>query len=72
MVNRRETIAGAKVEASSFFVNVCDINFPKSPAWICFATASSSIPLVYGVNWDLETCPDGSSSDNGNTCANNL
>ena len=42
MVSRRETIAGAKVDASSFFVNVCAINFPKSPAWICFATASSS------------------------------
>ena len=42
MANRSESIAGAKMEASSFFVGVCAINFPKSPAGICFATAAHS------------------------------
>ena len=45
MANRSESIAGAKMETSSFFVSVCAINFPKSPAGICFATAAhSSLP----------------------------
>ena len=43
MVNRRESIAGAKVEANSFFVNVCAINFPKSPAGICFVTTNPAL-----------------------------
>jgi len=42
MANRSENIAGAKMEASSFFVGVCVINFPKSLAGICFATAAHS------------------------------
>ena len=47
MANRRESIAGVKIETNSFFVNVCAINFPKSPAGICFATAAdSSLPRV--------------------------
>ena len=46
MANRRESIAGVKIETNSFFVNVCAINFPKSPAGICFATAAdSSLPF---------------------------
>ena len=52
MANRRESIAGAKMETNSFFVNVCAISFPKSPAGICFATAAHSSLLYASLNND--------------------